>query len=74
MRRIIIIFIIIDKSCKFKIDTSSDVLIVNERLIKESKQRILVENSFFKYPTEEKVSIKFKVKVKIGLGAYFDKM
>lgn len=41
------------KPCKFKIDTGSDVSIINERLLKEPKQRILINKSFLKYPTRE---------------------
>lgn len=60
--------------CKFKIDTGSDISIVNEKLIKKSNQRILIKNNFLKYPTGERVPIKYKIKVKIDIGKFSEEI
>jgi len=58
--------IIDGKTCLFKIDTGSDVSVVNERLIGGSKFRFEIENCFLRYPTGETISVKDRVNVEIG--------
>lgn len=57
--------------CSVKIDTGSDVSVVRGDLIKMSKCQIPIESScLLKYPTGEKMSVKFRTKVMIKLGKY----
>jgi len=52
-----------------KIDTSSDVTLVREELLEFSRQQIFQDRSFnLKYPTGERVPIKFKVEVLVEVG------
>jgi len=59
-----------NKSCIFKIDTGSDVSIVNGNLIPFNKVKYKINNYSLRYPTGEKVIIKEKVFVKVRLGEY----
>jgi len=59
-----------DKNCVFKIDTGSDISIVNKNLIELNKVKYKLNNCSLKYPTGEKVIIKEKVFVKVRLGRY----
>jgi len=55
--------------CSIKIDTGSDVTLVREGLFKFSRQQIFRDRSFnLKYPTGEKVPVKFKVEVLVEVG------
>jgi len=47
------------KVCLFKIDTGSDVSVVNEKLIRGSKRRYVMKNCFLKYPTGETIPVKY---------------
>jgi len=50
--------------CSIKIDMGSDVILVREGLLEFSRQQIFRDRSFnLKYPTGERVPIKFKVEV-----------
>jgi len=52
------------KYCSMKIDTGSDVTLVREELLEFSRQQIFRDRSFnLKYPTGERVPVKFKVEV-----------
>jgi len=59
-----------NKSCIFKIDTGSDVSIVNRNLISLNKVKFELNNCNLRYPTGEKVVVKEKVFVKVRLGKY----
>jgi len=59
-----------NKGCIFKIDTGSDVSIVNKNLIPLNKVKYELNNCNLRYPTGEKVVIKEKVFVKVRLGKY----
>lgn len=48
------------KPCKFKLDTSSDISIVNEKFIKPPRRVEEVKDNFLVYSTEEKVPVCFK--------------
>jgi len=57
------------RNCIIKIDTDSDVTLVRERLLEFSRQQIFRDRSFnLKYPTGERVPVKFKVEVLIEVG------
>lgn len=61
----------IDKNkCVFKIDTGSDISILNSRLVRAEKKRIHVENCNLRYPTGEKVSVGPKVNVEVQIGKF----
>jgi len=59
-----------NKSCIFKIDTGSDVSIVNRNLIPLNKVKFELNNCNLRYPTGEKVVVKEKVFVTVRLGKY----
>jgi len=59
-----------NKNCIFKIDTGSDISIVNRNLITSNKVKYKLNNCSLRYPTGEKVIIKEKVFVKVRLGKY----
>jgi len=46
-----------DKDCNFKIDTGSDVSIVNKRMLDFGKKRTFSGSRSLRYPTGEKVPI-----------------
>jgi len=48
-----------DKFCDFKLDAGSDVTVINSRLVDVSEKRIPLENERLRYPTGEKVPMKF---------------
>jgi len=58
----------------FKLDTGSDVTVINPRLVDASEKHIPVENERLRYPTGEKVPVKFRSQVKVELGKYSCKM
>lgn len=58
-------------NCTFKIDTDSDVSVLNRSLVRESKRQFEINGTYVKYSTGEVVSIQFKVIVAIELGKYF---
>jgi len=59
-----------NKNCIFKIDTGSDISIVNRNLIASNKVKFELNNCSLRYPTREKVVVREKVFVKIRLGEY----
>jgi len=63
---------LIDKRvCIFKIDTGSDILIINSKLIDSSKQRIPLDCSCcLKYPTGKEVSVESKAEIFIELEKF----
>jgi len=63
-----------DKFCDFKLDTCSDITVINPRLVNESEQHIPLENERLRYPTGEKVPMKFISQVKVELGKYSYRM
>jgi len=59
-----------NKNCIFKIDTSSDILIVNKNLIALNKIKFKLNNCGLKYLMEEKIVVKEKVFVEVRLGKH----
>jgi len=62
------------KYCDFKLDTGSDVTVINPKLIDVSGKHIPVKNERLRYPTGEKVPVKFRSQVKVELGKYSCRM
>jgi len=62
------------KYCDFKLDTGSDVTVINPRLVDVNEKHIPVENERLRYPIREKVPVKFRSHVKVELGKYSCKM
>jgi len=57
------------KYCSMKIDTGSDVTLVREGFLEFPRQQIFRDRSFnLKYPTGERVPVKFKVEVLVEVG------
>lgn len=56
--------------CYFKIDTGSDVSIVNKRFVQGGGKLLPVKNHNLRYPTGEMVRIENKILSKIELGKY----
>jgi len=57
------------RSCTFKIDMGSDVTLIREGLLEFSKQQVSRNRSInLRYPTGERVPIKFKVRVLVEVG------
>lgn len=57
-----------NQSCIFKLDTGSDVSIVNEKFVTEAEGRVLIKDCYLKYPTGEIVPVKYKIEAEICLG------
>lgn len=57
----------------FRIDTSSDVTILSSKLAKGIKTN-RIEDFNLRYPTGEKVPIKFQAVVELQIGKYFKKI
>lgn len=55
-------------NCVFRIDTGSDVSIVNRKLVAEGKEEICEENYNLRYPTGEKVSVGPRVILEVYIG------
>jgi len=55
-----------DKFSDFKLNTGSDVTVINSRLVTVSEKHIPLENKRLRYPTEKKVPVKFRVKMELG--------
>jgi len=53
-------------NCVFKIDISSNVLILNSNLVELNKPKIKINNCNLKYPTGDKILIKILVTVRPG--------
>lgn len=56
------------KRCVFRIDTGSDVLVVNKRFVREKDERFPVTGRNLKYPAGEDVPIEFEILTEIELG------
>jgi len=56
--------------CFFKVDTGSDISLLNKKLVDSSKNRLPLENYNLKYPTGEEVAVEFKVIAKIVVGKF----
>jgi len=61
------------KNCVCKIDTGSDVSILNRNMVERSKSRILVKDCCLRSPTGEEVPILFKVGATVNLGKCSEK-
>jgi len=59
-----------EKLCFFRVDTGSDISILNKKLINFSKGRLPLGNNFPKYPTGEKVAVQFRVSAQIAVGKF----
>ncbi|KYN09428.1 hypothetical protein ALC57_18460, partial [Trachymyrmex cornetzi] len=59
-----------NKRCILRIDTGSDVSILNDNLIESNQCKIKIDNCSLTYPTGEKVSINYKVHTKVRLRSY----
>jgi len=59
-----------NKNCIFKIDTDSDISIVNRDLIASNNVKFELNNCSLRYPTGEKVVIKEKVFANVRLDKY----
>lgn len=57
-----------EKKCVFKIDTGSDVSLVNRKFVRQGEQKFPVVGRRFKYPTREDVSIECEILAKVVLG------
>lgn len=49
-----------DKKCSFKVDTGSDISVLNKKLINKDMKKIRVRNCNLKYSTGEKILSNFK--------------
>ena len=58
------------KSCILKIDSGSDMTILNSKFLEPRCHRIPLDGLHLKYPTGEDVPIKFKTVVRIDLGQH----
>jgi len=59
-----------NKDCSFKIDTGSDVSIVNKKMLDFAVKRTFNSNRSLRYPTGEKVPIECEVVVEVRIGKY----
>ena len=57
-----------NKECIFKIDTGSDVSLINRKFVREGERRFPVFGRRFKYPTGEDVMVDFEILAKVELG------
>ena len=58
------------QSCIFKIDSGSDVTILNSKFIDSSNQQIPLHSKTLKYPTGENVPVQYKTVTHVNLGQY----
>ena len=58
------------KSCILKIDSGSDVTILNSKFVEPRCHRTPLDGPNLKYPTGEDVPIKLKTVVRIDLGQH----
>jgi len=59
-----------NRNCIFKIDTGSDISIINKNLVAPNKIKFKLDNYSLRYPTGEKVIVKDKVFVEVRLSKY----
>lgn len=57
-------------NCNFKIDTGSDISVLNKSLVRVPRRQYEIKESYIKYPTGEIVPVQFKVIVRVELGKY----
>ena len=62
-----------EKECKFRIDTGSDVSLINKELARGLEQRVSMDKNILRYPTGEEVPVLFRVVVDVELGKYSKK-
>jgi len=58
------------KICSFRIDTGSDVSIINNKFIEGTERKFDVKNCKLRYPTGENVSVSFKIDTEVELGKF----
>lgn len=59
-----------NQDCLFRIDTGSDVSILNKRFANENRIKLEVKDCNLKYPTGETVPIESRILTKVQLGKY----
>ncbi|KYN29414.1 hypothetical protein ALC57_01147 [Trachymyrmex cornetzi] len=59
-----------NKRCNFRIDTGSDISILNDDLVGSDDFKVKINNCNLKYPTGEKVAIDYKMHTTVRLGNY----
>ena len=59
-----------NKECSFKVDTGSDVSIINSKFVDKEKRKICKNFVNLRYPTGEKVRVEFWTEMKVELGKY----
>jgi len=59
-----------NKKCSFKIDTGSDISVLNKKLVNKSMEKIRIRNCNLRYPTGEKVLVEFQVEIKVEIGKH----
>lgn len=59
-----------NQDCSFRIDTGSDVSILNKKFVNRNKVKLGVKGYNLKYPTGETVPIESRVLVKVQLGKH----
>ncbi|EFN80165.1 hypothetical protein EAI_14394, partial [Harpegnathos saltator] len=62
------------KHCSFKIDTGSDVSVINGKFVETSEKSEMESYVDLVYPTGEKVPVRSQVFVKVELGKFSLKM
>lgn len=55
------------KEHNFKIDTGSDVSILNKKFVGEEERLVKIRDSFLRYPSGEKVPVEYKIEVEFLL-------
>ncbi|KMQ87894.1 hypothetical protein RF55_12700 [Lasius niger] len=60
------------KECSFKVDTGSDVFILNRKLVDNEMKKKKIRTGYLnlRYPTGERVPVEFEVEVKVEIGRY----
>jgi len=58
------------KICLYRIDTGSDVSIINNKFIEGTERNFNVGNCKLEYPTGENVSIEYKIDTEVELGKF----
>jgi len=62
------------KVCSFRVDTGSDVSIINNKFIEGTERKFDVGDCKLRYSTGENVSVEFKIDTEIELGKFFIKI
>jgi len=58
------------KKCLFRVDTGSDVSVVNCKFIKNFERKLPINGYRLRYPTGEDVVVESKVDVRVELGKH----